>query len=32
LAADDSADLNDDGVFDLTDINLFIDGFNAGCP
>ena len=32
LGKDSVADLNTDGIFDLADINLFINAFVAGCP
>ena len=31
-SADPIADINSDGVFDLTDLNMSISGFIAGCP
>ena len=26
------ADLNGDGSVDFTDVNIFVDGFQQGCP
>jgi len=31
VAQDPLADLNADGLFDLTDVTLFVDGFTGGC-
>ena len=32
LSQDAPADLNSDEVFDLTDLALFVNAFQAGCP
>jgi hypothetical protein len=32
VAADPTADLNDDGLYDLGDLTAFVAAFNAGCP